>query len=230
MYCSKNGKDCPYRSICKDFKEDGSCSDMCTRFYEIDNLFYKANIPKRYLQPYKLYPDPRDVSSYEELSIYKDDIFNYVQEGFNLYIHSYQKLNGKTSWGIKILQNYIHTVRQDNGFKTRGLYVDVGDYLAQLKASFDSYDTEDIENFKRDIDTADLVVWDNIDEFKLTEWEKATLKQHIKRRLSNNLSNIYIGTNKGDKLDNFIGYDLRQYIYLDRDVEISYKRGRGAEK
>lgn len=230
MYCFKNGKDCPYRSICEEYKEDGTCSEMCTRFYEIDNLFYKANIPKRYLQPYKLYPDPRDIDAYEYLATYKDNIWGYVQEGFNLYIHSLHKLNGKTSWGIKILQNYIHNVRKDNGSKTRGLYVDVGEYLAQLKASFDSYDNEDISNFKKDIDSADLVVWDNIDETKLSEWERSTLRQHIKRRLSNNLSNIYIGNNSGKDLDNFIGYDLRQYITLDKDVQLSYGRGRGAKQ
>lgn len=230
MYCFKNGKDCPYRSICEEYKEDGTCSEMCTRFYEIDNLFYKANIPKRYLQPYKLYPDPKDFNSYEYLQTYKDNIWGYVQEGFNLYIHSNIRLNGKTSWGIKILQNYIHNVRSDNGSRTRGLYVDVNEYLTQLKASFDSYDNEDIENFKRDIDSADLVVWDNIDEFRLSEWERSTLRQHIKRRLSNNLSNIYIGTNDSNNLDNFIGYDLREYILIDKQVKLYAKRGRGAEK
>lgn len=229
MYCFKNGKDCPYRSICKEYKEDGTCSDMCTRFYEIDTLFYKANIPKRYLQPYKLYPDRADIAAYEELDIYKQNIFAFVQEGFNLYIHSTVRLNGKTSWGIKILQNYIHSVRTDDGNKTRALYVDVGEYLSQLKASFDNYDNEDIDIFKRDIDSADLVVWDNIDEFRLSEWERATLKTHIKRRLSNNLSNIYIGLNEGKDLDNFIGYDLRQYITLGYDIKLSCKKGRGAE-
>ena len=230
MYCFKNGKDCPYRSICEEYKEDGTCPEMCTRFYEIDTIFYKANIPKRYLQPYKLCPDDKDIDAYEELSFYKDNIWNLVQEGFNLYLHSNVRLNGKTSWGIKILQNYIHIIRKDNTDKTRGLYVDVGEYLAQLKASFDSYDNEDIENFKRDIDSADLVVWDNIDEVKLTEWERATLRQHVKKRLANNLSNIFIGAKEETMLDNYIGLDLREYITLGQNVKLCSKRGRGAEE
>ena len=142
-----------------------------------------------------------------------------------MYIFSKLKLNGKTSWGIKILQQYLHLVKEDNGNRTKALYVDVGAYLTELKASFDSKINKDIDEFRFDIDNADLVIWDNIDEIKLSEWESGTIKQHIKKRLSNNLSNIYIGTNIGTKLDYLVGYDLRQYIEDDMKVELYSERG-----
>ena len=94
-----------------------------------------------------------------------------------------------------------------------------------MKASFDSKINKDIDEFRFDIDNADLVIWDNIDEIKLSEWESGTIKQHIKKRLSNNLSNIYIGTNTGTKLDYLVGYDLRQYIEDDMKVELYSERG-----
>ena len=103
--------------------------------------------------------------------------------------------------------------------------MDVGAYLTELKASFDSKINKDIDEFRFDIDNADLVIWDNIDEIKLSEWESGTIKQHIKKRLSNNLSNIYIGTNIGTKLDYLVGYDLRQYIEDDMKVELYSERG-----
>lgn len=226
MYCFKNGNDCPYRSICDNYAPDGNCFKMCTKFHQIDLLFHNANIPRRYLQPFTLVPSTiQDQGQYDILNEIKNGIFEFVREGRCLYIFSKLKLNGKTSWGIKILQQYLHLVKEDNGNRTKALYVDVGAYLTELKASFDSKINKDIDEFRFDIDNADLVIWDNIDEIKLSEWESGTIKQHIKKRLSNNLSNIYIGTNIGTKLDYLVGYDLRQYIEDDMKVELYSERG-----
>lgn len=211
MYCYKNGNDCPYRNICKDKTSNGDCHVMCTRFHEIDILFSNANIPRKYLQPYKLYPDDRDCDSYETLDNIKKNIKQLVEEGFNLYLCSSKKLNGKTSWAIKILQNYLHHIKQESGGRKRGLYLKVDDYLRELKSSFDTNDLL-MKSFEKDIDEVDLVVWDDIDESKLSEWEKGNIKQHIKRRLANNLSNIFVGKNLDYKLSNIIGEDLKTYI------------------
>lgn len=225
MNCFRDGNECPYRKMCKEYQKDGNCYKMCTKFHKIDLLFYKANIPKRYLQPFILVPSTEeDQCQYEILNTIKNEIYEFVREGRGLYIFSRLKLNGKTSWGIKILQNYIHLIKDDDGNKTRALYVDVGIYLQELKSSFDDKNS-DISDFKYDIDNADLVVWDNIDEIKLSEWEAGIIKQHIKRRISNKLSNIFIGTNTGAKLDYLITYDLRQYVENDMRVELYSERG-----
>ena len=130
MYCYKNGNDCPYRKTCKQRTSDGECYKMCVDCNEIDLMMHNANIPHKYVQPIVLYPSCKeDVESFEILSEIKKNIAAMVEQGFNLYIKSNQRQNGKTSWGIKILQNYIHHLIGKPGSTDRALYLDLNEYL-----------------------------------------------------------------------------------------------------
>lgn len=212
MYCYKNGNDCPYRKTCKQRTSDGECYKMCVDFNEIDLMMHNANIPHKYVQPIVLYPSCKeDVESFEILSEIKKNIAAMVQQGFNLYIKSTQRQNGKTSWGIKILQNYIHHLIGKPGSKDRALYLDLNEYLRELKLSFDSKDKE-FKETEKVMRECDLLVLDGIDEVRLSEYERNYLKMIIKSRLANNLSNIFIGRNTAGNLINAIGNDLKYYV------------------
>ena len=212
MYCYKNGNDCPYRKTCKQRTSDGECYKMCVDFNEIDLMMHNANIPHKYVQPIVLYPSCKeDVESFEILSEIKKNIAAMVEQGFNLYIKSSQRQNGKTSWGIKILQNYIHHLIGKPGSKDRALYLDLNEYLRELKLSFDSKDKE-FKETEKVMRECDLLVLDGIDEVRLSEYERNYLKMIIKSRLANNLSNIFIGRNTAGDLINAIGNDLKYYV------------------
>lgn len=212
MYCYKNGNDCPYRKTCKQRTSDGECYKMCIDFNEIDLMMHNANIPHKYVQPIVLYPSCKeDVESFEILSEIKKNIAAMVEQGFNLYIKSNQRQNGKTSWGIKILQNYIHHLIGKPGSKDRALYLDLNEYLRELKLSFDSKDKE-FKETEKVMRECDLLVLDGIDEVRLSEYERNYLKMIIKSRLANNLSNIFIGRNTAGNLINAIGNDLKYYV------------------
>lgn len=212
MYCYKNGNDCPYRKTCKQRTSDGECYKMCVDFNEIDLMMHNANIPHKYVQPIVLYPSCKeDVESFEILSEIKKNIAAMVKQGFNLYIKSNQRQNGKTSWGIKILQNYIHHLIGKPGSKDRALYLDLNEYLRELKLSFDSKDKE-FKETEKVMRECDLLVLDGIDEVRLSEYERNYLKMIIKSRLANNLSNIFIGRNTAGNLINAIGNDLKYYV------------------
>ena len=212
MYCYKNGNDCPYRKTCKQRTSDGECYKMCIDFNEIDLMMHNANIPHKYVQPIVLYPSCKeDVESFEILSEIKKNIAAMVEQGFNLYIKSNQRQNGKTSWGIKILQNYIHHLIGKPGSKDRALYLDLNEYLRELKLSFDSKDKE-FKETEKVMRECDLLVLDGIDEVRLSEYERNYLKMIIKSRLANNLSNIFIGRNTASNLINAIGNDLKYYV------------------
>lgn len=212
MYCYKNGNDCPYRKTCKQRTSDGECYKMCVDFNEIDLMMHNANIPHKYVQPIVLYPSCKeDVESFEILSEIKKNIAAMVEQGFNLYIKSNQRQNGKTSWGIKILQNYIHHLIGKPGSKDRALYLDLNEYLRELKLSFDSKDKE-FKETEKVMRECDLLVLDGIDEVRLSEYERNYLKMIIKSRLANNLSNIFIGRNTAGDLINAIGNDLKYYV------------------
>ena len=211
MYCYKNGNDCPYRKTCKQRTSDGECYKMCVDFNEIDLMMHNANIPHKYVQPIVLYPSCKeDVESFEILSEIKKNIAAMVEQGFNLYIKSNQRQNGKTSWGIKILQNYIHHLIGKPGSKDRALYLDLNEYLRELKLSFDSKDKE-FKETEKVMRECDLLVLDGIDEVRLSEYERNYLKMIIKSRLANNLSNIFIGRNTAGNLINAIGTVISIY-------------------
>ena len=185
---------------------------MCVDFNEIDLMMHNANIPHKYVQPIVLYPSCKeDVESFEILSEIKKNIAAMVEQGFNLYIKSNQRQNGKTSWGIKILQNYIHHLIGKPGSKDRALYLDLNEYLRELKLSFDSKDKE-FKETEKVMRECDLLVLDGIDEVRLSEYERNYLKMIIKSRLANNLSNIFIGRNTAGNLINAIGNDLKYYV------------------
>ena len=212
MYCYKNGNDCPYRKTCKQRTSDGECYKMCVDFNEIDLMMHNANIPHKYVQPIVLYPSCKeDVESFEILSEIKKNIAAMVEQGFNLYIKSNQRQNGKTSWGIKRLQNYSHHLIGKPGSKNRALYLDLNEYLRELKLSFDSKDKE-FKETEKVMRECDLLVLDGIDEVRLSEYERNYLKMIIKSRLANNLSNIFIGRNTAGNLINAIGNDLKYYV------------------
>lgn len=226
MYCYKNGNDCPYRKTCKQRTSDGECYKMCVDFNEIDLMMHNANIPHKYVQPIVLYPSCKeDVESFEILSEIKKNIAAMVEQGFNLYIKSSQRQNGKTSWGIKILQNYIHHLIGKPGSKDRALYLDLNEYLRELKLSFDSKDKE-FKETEKVMRECDLLVLDGIDEVRLSEYERNYLKMIIKSRLANNLSNIFIGRNTAGNLINAIGNDLKYYVE-DNSIVISIYGIRG---
>lgn len=225
MHCFKNGNDCPYRTICQSKTANGDCYKMCGKLNEIDTLFHNANIPRAYLQPIILYPAKEDINTYETLAEIKNNIITYVDNGITLYINSKENRNGKTSWGIKLLQNYLHHVWSEAGGRTRGLYVDVPVYFSELKAEFDTKDRT-AKEFAKDIDGADLVIFDNIDSNRLSEWERSILLQHIKKRLSHGLSSIFIGRYQGIQLANILGQDLAYYIEsVGQNLTLVGKRG-----
>ena len=226
MYCYKNGNDCPYRKTCKQKTSDGECYKMCVDFNEIDLMMHNANIPKAYLQPIVLYPGCKeDVDTFEALSLIKTNICGMIEEGFNLYIRSEKRGNGKTSWGIKILQNYIHHLIGKPGSKDRALYLDTNEYLRELKLSFDEKDKE-FKEVEKTMRECDLLVLDGIDEIKLSEYDRNYLKMIIKSRLANGKSNIFIGRNFGNNLLDQVGYDLKYYIE-ERSTVITILGNRG---
>ena len=83
--------------------------------------------------------------------------------------------------------------------------------MKDLKLSFDDYD-KDLRSFQKDLEEVQLVIWDNIDEMKLSDFDRAYIKQIIKSRLSNGRSNIFVGNNSGNKLSIMIGEDLKYYV------------------
>lgn len=176
-------EDCWYKNVCT----YDSCVN-CIRYAEMKYLIDNSGIPKLKQKPQSL-DAGIDYDEFCTLALMKEHIDEYVENGdFNLYICSTQTGNGKTSWAIKLLLKYFDTIWAGNGFRVRGYFQHVPTLCNTLKDFDNNHDA-----LKNVLETADLVVWDDIAASKLSDYDITQLLTIIDARTADGKSNIYTG-------------------------------------
>lgn len=150
--------------------------------YLMDN----SGIPKNRQIPKSLVADI-DLEPYSKLADIKADIVNFVNNGENLFICSKYTGNGKTSWALKLLLKYFDEIWAGNGFRVRGVFVNVPTLLLQLK----NFNHPLSEEYKRNLMEADLVVWDEIASTSISTYDYGNLLMFLDYRFSAGKSNIF---------------------------------------
>lgn len=173
-------EDCWYRRVC-----DNEC-DGCIRFAEMKYLMDNSGIPTNRQLPDELVADV-DLGPYTKLATIKSDIVRFVENGKNLFICSKYTGNGKTSWAIKLLLKYFDSIWPGNGFKTRGLFVNVPTLLLQLK----NFNAPLSEEYKRNLMEGDLIVWDEIASLGISNYDYGNLLMFLDHRMMSGKSNIF---------------------------------------
>ena len=209
-----DSEQCWYKSVCEHFGNEELCNKRCPRYSEIDYLMYLSNIPKARQQPFKLRPENDDVEAFKFLNDIKLQIKDFVTNGDNLYIYSNNFGNGKTSWAIKIMQEYFNQIWFGNRFRCRGLFIFVPAFLTNIKRNI-SNPTEEFNEFLDRILEADLVIWDDIGANKLSDFDHTQLLTYIDQRKLNMKSNIYTGNLKYEQLMEYVGARLTSRIWND---------------
>lgn len=114
--------------------------EYCIRKDKLDKLYQKALMPNKLRRHITLYPDNdknhTDLAEFKQLAAIEKDIKSFVQKGNNLYIHSAQCGNGKTSWAIRMLQAYLNKIWPESDIICRVLYIHVPDFMVKLKIAF----------------------------------------------------------------------------------------------
>ena len=164
---------------------------MCIRFEEMKYLMENSNLPKSKQRPILLNAPECDLEAYKRLAEIKSNIKDFVDSGSNLYITSANLGNGKTSWSIKLLLKYFDEVWAGNGFRIRGVFVNVPTFLLKCK-DFKSVDKE-FETLKKNLLAADLVVWDDIASTNISSYDYSQLLMFIDHRMLEEKSNIFTG-------------------------------------
>lgn len=209
-----DSEQCWYKSVCEDFNKEDLCNKRCVRFCEIDYLMYLSGIPKARQKPFKLRPENEDVEAFQFLNDIKGHITDFVNSGDNLYIYSSNFGNGKTSWAIKIMQEYFNQIWAGNRFRCRGLFIFVPSFLVNLKRNI-SKPSEEFNDLLDRIAEADLVIWDDIGANRLTDFDYTQLLTYIDQRKLNLKSNIYTGNLKYEQLIEYVGTRLTSRIWND---------------
>ena len=204
-------ENCWYKDKCNKYETE-ECNKNCIRYMEMDYLIANSNIPKGKQFKQELRPDKIDEPSFDLLLEIKNDIINFVENGENLYIYSERFGNGKTSWAIKIMQNYFNKIWLGNGFKIRGLFIHVPTFLTRFKEVINKKD-EEFEEMKNILSDVDLVIWDDIATGKLSEYDHSNLLTYIDQRKLNGKSNIFTGNLNEQELEIAVGKRLKSRIW-----------------
>lgn len=173
--------------------------------YLMDN----SGIPITRQYPDELIADV-DLEKYQMLSGIKSNILDFVKRGDNLYICSSYTGNGKTSWAIKLLLKYFDQIWPGNGFRVRGVFVNVPTLLLQLK----NFSNPISEDFKANLMQADLVVWDELASTSISNYDLSNLLMFLDFRILNNKANIFTSNAVTlRELENNIGSKLASRVW-----------------
>lgn len=173
--------------------------------YLMDN----SGIPRNRQTPQSLVADI-DLEQYSRLADIKSDIVSFVENGDNLFICSKYTGNGKTSWALKLLLRYFDEIWAGNGFRVRGMFVNVPTLLLQLK----NFSHPLSEEYKRNLMEADLVVWDEIASTSISTYDYGNLLMFLDYRLSAGKSNIFTSNaTTQDEIEKSVGTKLTSRIW-----------------
>ena len=196
--------DCWYKKVCTyDY-----CTN-CIRYSEMKYLMDNSGIPVNKQVPQSLVADV-DLEQYSKLASIKDDICDFVDSGQNLFICSKYTGNGKTSWALKLLLKYFDQIWAGNGFRVRGLFVNVPTLLLQLK----NFSNPISEEYKKNLMEADLVVWDEIASTSISNYDYGNLLMFLDHRIFSDKANIFTSNAvTKEELEKNVGAKLASRIW-----------------
>lgn len=193
--------ECIYKSSCKkkdcDIWQDIT-NNFCMRYFKIDKILDNAMLSPKQRKDIKLVldSDKSDYNSYATLNKFKEGIMNNIEDNVNLYIYSEITGNGKTSWAIKLLTEYVKKNWINIQINSRPvLFINVPQYLLELKLNI-RCQSEYVQIVQDNFLKADLIVWDDIGTKTASDFELEYLlsmidnRQRLERKVDIYTSNI----------------------------------------
>ena len=217
--------DCYYYNSCKSRQcDEGGCVS-CMRQFKLDFLLDKSLLPEAQKYDIRLFAEDIDEKSYNELGEIRKNIKSFVQGGNNLYIYSNIPGNGKTSWAIKLMKEYLYKIWPEAQMTCKVLFINVPKFLLALKANI-SKQSDYISYINEFVNDVDLIVWDDIGTKSATEFEHEHLLSIIDSRLIEGKSNIFTSNMNPERLLELVGERLTSRI-VNPSIQIEFK---GADK
>ena len=229
--------ECWLKGICPKYikNENSECKDndvFCTKLFKLDFLYKESNLPDNQREHKELRLDQSKVDKkvFESLKNIENSISSFVSGGNNLYIFSSITGNGKTSWAVRLMQEFFNTIWPESDLVCRGLFISVPRYLLSLKQNIQQK-SDYLERINNRVYSADLVIWDDIGTKVATSFEHENLLSIIDYRMTCNLSNIFTSNLSPDLLKDFAGDRLfSRIIYNSTCIEFKGLDKRGLNK
>ena len=168
----------------------------------------------------KVDQDNTDLEQFKQLAAIEQNICKFIEEGKNLYLHSANCGNGKSSWSIRLAEAYFNKIWARTETKCRVLFISVPRFLLALKDNITTKSSY-VEYIKDNVFDADLVIWDDIAAKMGSEFELTHLLNIIDNRLALGKSNIYTSNLNRQQLYNALGERLTSRIAnMSIDIEL----------
>jgi DNA replication protein DnaC len=164
--------------------------------------------------------DGADLEQFKQLASIEQNIVKFVEDGKNLYLHSANCGNGKSSWSLRLAEAYFDKIWARSEAKCRVLFISVPRFLLALKENISNKSTY-VDYIKENVFEADLVIWDDIAAKMGSEFELTHLLNIIDNRLALGKSNIYTTNLNRQQLYNALGERLTSRIAnMSIDIEL----------
>ncbi|MGM9544184.1 MAG: ATP-binding protein [Romboutsia timonensis] len=214
-----NKNECWFKHKCPYYGDKEECHCACPNYCKFYHLVGLANLPKYMTYPENQILEPgEDANEYAYLESIKENIVEWVQQGNNLLLYSAVCGNGKTTWAIKLMCKYFSRIMFSNDLYTcRGLYINVDEFLFDYKRNMKKQD----DRFECIVDllpTVDLVIWDDIGNTALSEFDHSLLYGMINKRIATGKANIFTSNRIDNDMIKNIGYRLGNRIIETSDI------------
>ena len=210
---------CYLRAVCNG-KDCGQ--DFCLRKYKMDSLYSAALMSESQKQHIVLRVDEdgTDLEQFKQLAEIEKNIVAFVNEGKNLFLHSSNAGNGKSSWSVRLVEAYFNRIWARSDGSCKALFISVPRFLLALKDNI-SNKSSYIEYIKDNALEADLVVWDDIATKISSEFEGSHLLSIIDNRIALGKSNIYTSNLNRQQLYAALGERLTSRVAnMSIDIEL----------
>jgi DNA replication protein DnaC len=218
-------KDCWLKDECN----QKDCDSFCMRLFKLDYLYKEALISasQRKHVALRIDADGTDEQAFSALKNIENNIESFISQGKNLYIHSTNTGNGKSSWALRFIQTYFNRVWLKSSLRCRALFINVPRFLLSLKENI-SEKSDYVAHIKENILTCDIVVWDDIATKQTSIFESEHLYSMIEARIADGKSNIFTSNLTAVEMHKALGDRLySRIVNLSQDIELkgSDKRG-----
>lgn len=194
----------------------------CPKLFRLNYLYDEALLSKKQRLYIPLYidEDGTDLNEFKRLQSIEQNIEQFVEQGAHAYIHSSNTGNGKSSWAIRFIQAWLEKIWYKSDLRCRALFINVPRYLLAIKDSI-SNQNDYADHIKKNVQSADIVVFDEIGTKALTNFESEHLLSIIESRIQSDKSNIYTSNLNATDLKLVLGDRLySRIVNLSSDIEL----------
>ena len=224
--------DCFLYDKCKKFNnKECNLEDkiFCIKLFKLDYLYNESLLTdqqRRYIA-LRIDADGTDRDEFLRLKDIESNIENFIENGESLYIYSSNCGNGKTAWSIRLIQSYFNNIWYKCDLNCKALFINVPRFLLALKDSI-SNENPYVEHIRKNVLSADIVVWDEIGTKAVTQFEHEHLLSLINARIDSNKSQIFTSNLEPEELREAVGERLySRVVNLSNIIQLkgSDKRG-----